>query len=154
MASGSGWSSLCARTPAVEAGEQEQPHHVDEVPVPGAELEAEMLLGREVAEIGADQAHDQEGRSDDHMCAMEASGHKEGGAVDVPGIVETGVAVFVGLHGRESEAQENGADQAPLQALTVVLEQRMVRPGHRSARGEQDQRVEQRQMPGIEGLYP
>ena len=37
-----------APAPDVDAGEQEQPHHVDEVPVPGGELEAEMLLRREV----------------------------------------------------------------------------------------------------------
>src|SRR5688572_11580124 len=43
--------------PHVDADEQEQPDHVDEVPVPGGCLEAEMLLGAEVAEIGADQAH-------------------------------------------------------------------------------------------------
>src|SRR5262249_25004784 len=61
--SAGGGDSLVSRagTPDVDAGEQEQPHHLDEMPVPGAELEAEMLLGREVAEIGADQAHDQEG---------------------------------------------------------------------------------------------
>ena len=28
----------------VDEGEQEQPHHVDEVPVPGGRLEAEVLL--------------------------------------------------------------------------------------------------------------
>ena len=31
------------RGPDIDADEQEQPHHVDEVPVPGGELEAEML---------------------------------------------------------------------------------------------------------------
>src|SRR5207244_9280776 len=72
-----------ARAPHVDAGEQEQPHHVDEMPVPGAELEAEMLLRREVAEIGADQADDQEGCSDDNMGAVEASRHEESGAVDM-----------------------------------------------------------------------
>ena len=54
-----------AAAPDVDAGEQEQPHHVDEVPVPGGELEAEMLLRREVARIGAEQADDQEDRADD-----------------------------------------------------------------------------------------
>src|SRR6516164_4814362 len=46
-----------ARAPHIDAGEQEQPHHVDEVPVPGRELEAEMLVGLEVARVGPDQAH-------------------------------------------------------------------------------------------------
>src|SRR5437867_878195 len=47
-----------ARAPHIDAGKQEQPHHVDEMPVPGAELEAEMLRRREVPEIGAGQADD------------------------------------------------------------------------------------------------
>ena len=36
------------------------------------------------------------------------------------------------------------------QAAAVVLQQRVVRPGHRHARGQQDQRVEQRDAPRIE----
>ena len=33
-----------AVAPDIDADEQEQPHHVDEMPVPGGEFEAEMLL--------------------------------------------------------------------------------------------------------------
>ncbi len=65
--------------------------------------------------------------------------------------VNAGVAVFVGLHAGEQRAERDGQPQALLQALAVVVQQRVVRPGHRGAGGEQDQRVEQRQMPGIEG---
>ena len=66
--------------------------------------------------------------------------------------VEGRVAVLVGLHAGEGEPEHDGEDQAPFQALAVVLQQRVMRPGDRRAGGEQDQRVEQRQMPGIEGL--
>src|SRR6516225_4717752 len=52
-------------TPDVNADEQEQPHHVDEMPVPGGELEAEMLLGREMPGERASQAYDQEYGPDD-----------------------------------------------------------------------------------------
>ena len=38
-----------AGAPHIDAGEQEQPHHVDEMPVPGGELEAEMLRRAELA---------------------------------------------------------------------------------------------------------
>src|ERR1700737_667435 len=69
--------------PDIDADEQEQPDHVDEVPVPGGELEAEMLLRREVAGIGASQAHDQEDGADQHMEAVEAGRHEEGRAVDI-----------------------------------------------------------------------
>src|SRR6478672_12365979 len=80
-----------ARTPHIDAGEQEQPDHVDEVPVPGGEFEAEVLGGREVALERARQAHDQEDRADDDMRAVEAGRHEEGGAVDVAAEVEGGV---------------------------------------------------------------
>src|SRR3954465_3758291 len=60
-----------ARSPPVDAEEQEQPDHVDEVPVPGGRLEAEMLVGREVAYPGTDQADQQEDGADDDVKAME-----------------------------------------------------------------------------------
>src|SRR5262249_44424431 len=81
VAAGSRGRGLGPGAQDIDAGKQEQPNHVDEVPVPGAELEAEMLLGREVSELGADQADDQERRADDHMRAVEAGRHEEGGAV-------------------------------------------------------------------------
>ena len=62
------------------------------------------------------------------------------------------VGIFVSLHAGEGRAEQDREDQAPLQALTVVFEQRVVRPGHRGARGQQDQRVEERQVPRIEGF--
>jgi len=62
------------------------------------------------------------------------------------------VAVLIGLHAGEERAEHDGEDQAIFQALAIVLEQRMVGPGHRGAGGEQDQRVQERKMPGIEGL--
>src|SRR5262245_52663945 len=40
-----------AAAPHIDTDEQEQPDHVDEVPVPGGELEAEVLFWREVARI-------------------------------------------------------------------------------------------------------
>src|SRR6476659_2887134 len=49
-----------AVAPDIDADEQEQPHHVDEMPIPGSELEAEMLGRGEMPGIGADQADDQE----------------------------------------------------------------------------------------------
>src|SRR3954453_12533832 len=66
--------------PDVDADEQEQPHDVDEMPVPGRRLEAEMLLRGEVAFVRADQADDQEDRADDDVGAVEARRHEEGRA--------------------------------------------------------------------------
>src|SRR5438045_9464860 len=68
--------------PDVDRREQEQPDDVDEMPVPGGRLEAEMLPRREVAPVRADQADGQKDRADDHMEAVEAGRHEEGRPVD------------------------------------------------------------------------
>ena len=67
----------------VDEDEQAQPDDVDEVPVPGGRLEAEVLLGREVTGERAHQAHEQEDRSDQDVRAVEAGRHEERRAVDV-----------------------------------------------------------------------
>src|SRR5688572_10246843 len=80
----SGTSAVHRRTPAapdVDRGEEEQPDHVDEVPVPGRSLEAEMLPRREVALIDAHEIDDQEDRANQHVEAMEAGRHEEGAAI-------------------------------------------------------------------------
>src|SRR5882757_3779682 len=114
---------VCASAPDIDTGEQEQPDHVDEVPVPGGELETEMLLWRELALVDADQAHGQEDRADDHMYAMEAGRHEEGGAVNVAFEGKRGVAVFIGLHAGEGDAEQDREDQALLHAFAVVVQE-------------------------------
>src|SRR4029077_18547614 len=86
------------RTPYIYAGEQKQPYHVDEVPVPGGKLKAEVLLRREVAGQPTREADNQEEGADDHGRAMEAGRHEERGAVDISAEVESRVRIFVGLH--------------------------------------------------------
>src|SRR5579871_4640987 len=66
--------------PHIDAGEQE--HHVDEMPVPGRRLEAEVACRRELAGDGAEQAHRQEDRADDHVEAMKAGRHEKGRTVN------------------------------------------------------------------------
>ena len=63
-------------TPNVDAREQEQPHHVDEMPVPSGEFEAEMPLRRELP-ARREQADDQEDRADDDVEAVEAVAMKK-----------------------------------------------------------------------------
>src|SRR6516165_11241151 len=125
---------LCARPPDIYAGEQEQPDHVNKVPVPRGELEAEVLFWSEMAEIGADQADDQECRADDHVRAVKSRRHEEGRAIDIAAEIEAGMAVLVGLDAREGDAERDGEDQPPLESLAIVLQERVVRPGHRGAR--------------------
>src|SRR5687768_57302 len=101
MPAGSRRGLFAARAPDIDAGEQEQPDHVDEVPVPGGELEAEMLGRRELAHVGTDQAHGEEDGADDDMRAMEAGRHEKGRAIDVAFEGKSGMAVFIRLHGGE-----------------------------------------------------
>ena len=42
--------------PDIDRGEQEQPDHIDEVPVPGGGLETDVLLGGELTLVQPDQA--------------------------------------------------------------------------------------------------
>src|SRR5262245_6179944 len=117
--------TLGTRSPHIDACEQKQPDHVHEVPIPGSELETEMLGRREMAEIDADQAHDQKGRTDNHVRAVETGRHEKRRPIDVAAEMEACVAVLVGLHTGESEAKGNGQDQPPFEALTVVLQERV-----------------------------
>src|ERR1700746_446827 len=98
------------RTPHINAGKQENPDDVDEMPVPGGKLEAKMLGRREVSKIGTQQAHNQERRADDDMRAMKARRHEESGAVDVAAEIEPGMAVFVGLHAGECQSKHDRQD--------------------------------------------
>src|SRR4051812_9807610 len=72
----------------VNPGEEEQPHHVDEMPVPGGGLEADVLVGLELIGGGAEAADDQKHRADEHMEAMEAGGEEKGRRIDAVGEVE------------------------------------------------------------------
>ena len=108
------------RAPDIDAAEQEQPDDVDEVPVPCGELEAEVLLRRELAGVGAHEADEKENRADDHMRAMEAGRHEERRAVDRIGERERRVRVFPGLHAGEGQAEQDRQREAGLEAMAVV----------------------------------
>src|SRR6185437_8200401 len=132
---GVSFGKVCAGAPDVDASEEEQPHDVNEVPIPSGELEAEVLLWREVSPERAYQTHDQEDRADDDMGAVEAGRHEESRAVDIAAVVEGGLRILIALHASEGQAERNGQDQAPLEALAIAFEERVMRPGNRGARG-------------------
>src|SRR5229473_2441708 len=110
-------------TPYIYAGEQEEPHDVNEVPVPGGKFKAQMLLGRELPGQGTNEAHDQKNRPDDDVGAVESCRHEEGSAVDMAGIVERRVHVFVSLNAGEREAERDRKNEAPSEAITIVVQQ-------------------------------
>src|SRR5437867_795698 len=74
-----GFDHRAVRGPDIDRAEQEQPDHVDEVPVPGGRLEAEVLLGGEVTAYRAHQADEKEDGADDDVEAVEAGRHEESG---------------------------------------------------------------------------
>src|SRR5579864_9542825 len=77
------------RAEHVDAREEEQPHHVDEVPIPRCRLEAEVPRWGELPCDRAEKAHRQEDRPDDHVETMEAGCHEEGRTVNGPEIART-----------------------------------------------------------------
>src|SRR5437879_5253468 len=99
------------------------------MPVPGRRLEADMMIGLELALDGADQADGEEGGADDDMEAVKASRHEEGRGIDAVGEAERRMAVFPSLQAGEAEAERHGAGEAANQVAAVVMDQRMVRPG-------------------------
>ena len=62
------------------------------------------------------------------------------------------MGVFVALHEGEQHAEQHGQNQTVDQALAVVVQQSVVRPGHAGAREQKDDGVVERQVPGIENL--
>src|SRR3546814_13901444 len=87
--------------PDIDDDEEEQPHDVDEVPVPGGGFETEMLLRGEMTLIGAHEADDQEDRADQNVKAVEARRHKEGRAVVARPEADGSMGRFIGLDRRK-----------------------------------------------------
>src|SRR5713101_5308917 len=141
-----------ASAPPINADEEEQPHDVHEVPVPCCRLEAEMMIGLEVSGHGAKEVHDEETRADDDMEAVEPRRHEEGRRIDPVFETKGSVAVFIGLQRAEAEAEED-RDTQPLDELpTVVHEKCAMSPAHCEAGSQQNDGVEERDFPGIEGV--
>src|SRR3546814_13857003 len=96
--------------PDIDDDEEEQPHDVDEVPIPRRGFETEMLLRGEMALIGPHEADDQEDRADQNVKAVEARRHIEGRAVVALPETERRVHIFIGLDRRDDRAE---ADRTP-----------------------------------------
>ena len=60
---------MCGRAgaPDVDTAEQEDPHHIDEMPIPGCGLEAEMMIRLEMAQGSTGQTNGQEYGADNDM---------------------------------------------------------------------------------------
>ena len=112
-----------------------------------------MLLWCEVTGPQSQIANEQEDGTDNHVEAMETRSHKEVRAIDIAGEAKGRVAVLIGLKPREQDAQQNSDDQPIGHVLAVILMRNgVVRPCRSRTGAQQDQRVDQRQMPRIKGL--
>uniref|UniRef100_A0A0N5A106 LigA n=1 Tax=Parastrongyloides trichosuri TaxID=131310 RepID=A0A0N5A106_PARTI len=142
----------------VHEDEQEQPHHVDEVPVPGGGFEAEVLLRRHLTDLQAQQADSQEDGADRDVEAVEARRHEEDRTVQLglgrvfaeEQVAVQDVVILIGLNAGEQQAQQDGDQQAHLGGLAVAGDDGVVRPGQGRARQQQDDRVHERQAPRIQ----
>ena len=105
------WALLA---PDVDAGEEEEPDHINKVPVPSCGFKSDMSFGCEVPCLKAEEANREEDRTDHNVEAMEACRHEEVCTVDVSSKTEGSVAVFVGLECGEKNAEGYGNDEAPL----------------------------------------
>src|SRR6218665_2331093 len=88
------------------------PRPVDQVPVPGGALEAEMLVGREMPFLQPQRDHQQHQHAHEHMEAVKAGEHEERRAeharTEFEVQVGVQVGVFIALHQQESQAQQHG----------------------------------------------
>src|SRR5690606_1658768 len=107
---------------------------------------------REVSPHGAQQADQEENGSDDDMEAVEAGRHEEGRAVDRLRELERRMDVLISLHKGEQDAEQHSEHKAPDQSLPVVLQKGVVGPGDSGAGEQQNDRVVERQVEGIENL--
>ena len=89
------------------------------------------------------------------MRTVKAGRHEEVGAVDVSGKAETRVEVFIPLKEGENHTQNNRQRQAVDDVLAVVfMDERVMGPCCGAAGQQQDQRVDERQVPRIEHFDP
>ena len=99
------------------ADKQEQPDHINEVPVPVRGFEAKVLFDREMTGQCTEQTNGQEDGADDHVESMEAGGHEECRTIDVAVECEGSVGIFIGLTDGEDHTKQNRQRKAPLQTF-------------------------------------
>ena len=110
-----------------------------------------MVVRLEMAGLRAEEADDQEDRPDQDVEAVEAGRHEEGAGIDAAGEGEGGVAVFVDLDAGEEDAERDGQRQPLEELVAAAFPERVMRPGDGHPGHQQDQGVEEREVPGVEG---
>ncbi len=151
-----GWgatSNVSLAAPDVDCDKQEQPNNVHKVPVPSRGFETEVVGRREVAAIDAQQADEQEDGADDDVETVEAGRHEEVRAINVAAKAKGRVAVLISLEYGEDQAKADCKDQAGFYVFAVIfVNQGVVSPSRSRTRAQQDQGIDQRQVPWVKGF--
>ena len=64
----------------IDGDKQEQPHHINKMPIPRSRFETEVIVGRKMALPRPPPANGEKDRSDDDMKAVKSRRHKKGRA--------------------------------------------------------------------------
>src|SRR3984885_12890588 len=93
------------------------------MPIPGGELEPDVMVRGELAPVGAHETDKEEKNADDDVGAMKAGAHEEGGAIDRVLEAEWCVDVFVTLGEDEQHAKRDAECKKELELRAVSLAQ-------------------------------
>src|ERR1700693_3987708 len=104
------------------------------MPVPGGELEPDVVLWGELAPEGADETDKEENHADDDVCAVKAGRHEESGAVDRILKGKWRVDIFVSLREHEQQAKGDPQGEEGLEFASVPFAQLVVSDIDRGAR--------------------
>ena len=105
-------SGFCTALEDVDGRVDDDPHHVDEVPVDARHLDAAVVLGREVAAEGADRDEQQQRQADEDVRAVQAGEAVEDRALGAVLRREADVDVLVDLDEQERAAEQERREDA------------------------------------------
>ena len=143
--------------PDIDSGKEEEPDNINEVPIPSSRFKADMFLRGEMPLLHAQIANEEEDRSDHNVETMETRGKEEGReeavATEGPVVMGEQFVIFEGLKTGEDQAKNGTNQKAVFNILAAfIMNKRVVRPSHGTARQKQDQGVDQRQMPYVKDI--
>src|SRR5437773_894112 len=147
-ASASLLSGFFMRSEDVDRRVDDDPHHVDEVPVDPGDLDAEVRLRRVVAAIGPDGRRQEQRQADEDVRSVQSGQAVEDRPERVRVKREAEARVLADLRQQERQPEQEGERQAGLQAGAVAALDRLQRPVHREARADEDDRVDPRHEDG------
>ena len=125
------------RTPPINIYVEEDPYHVDEMPVPGSGLKTNMCVRREGSSSGPKIADYQKNRPDKYVEPMEAGGKIKGRGINTIAQTKGQNDIFINLHAQENDTQQD-RNAGPIDhPFVIIFQYCMVGNGNGQARREQ-----------------